>query len=149
MRMKDIMSPKVESVRPEETLERARTLMKLHGIHHLVVIDHRKVVGVLADSAAELRAAEGVANVEDAMHRHVVTGTPEMTVRQAASLMRSRAEGALPIMAGQKLVGIVTVSDLLDVLGRGVDRPAAKTRWTLKNRGVNPQVPPSPVRRPS
>jgi CBS domain-containing protein len=73
------------------------------------------------------------------MFRHVVTGTPEMTVRQAANRMWGRTEGAIPVLDGQKLVGIVTVSDLLDVLGRGVDRPATKQRRTLRHRGTTPQ----------
>ena len=124
MRLQDIMSTKVESVRPTETLARAQTLMRLRRIHHLVVVDHRQVVGMLTEGALQIGEAEGIARVEDAMSRHVVTGTPEMTVLQAANLMRGRADGALPVFANQRLAGIVTVSDLLDVLGRGVDRPA-------------------------
>ena len=147
MRLKDIMSTNVESVRPGETLARARTLMHLREIHHLVVIDRRKVVGLLTESALEARDAEGVGRVEDAMSRHVVTATPEMTIRQAANLMRGRAEGALPVVAAEKLVGIVTVSDLLDVLGRGVDRPAPAQRWTLSDRGVKPHAPQTHQRR--
>ena len=139
MRLKDIMSTAVESVRPGETLERAQARMRLGRLHHLVVIDRRQVVGILTEAALQARQAEGVAKVEDAMSRHVVTGTPDMTVRQAANLMRGRAEGALPVIAGQRLAGIVTVTDLLDVLGRGVDRPAAKQRRTLRHRGLKPR----------
>lgn len=138
MRLKEIMSTKVEAVRPDETLERAHALMRLRGIHHLVVVDHREVVGMLTEGLLAVREAEGVARVADAMARHVTTGTPEMTVRQAANLMRRQDEGSLPIFAGSRLVGIVTVSDLLDVLGRGVDRPAPKSRPTLKDRGIKP-----------
>jgi CBS domain-containing protein len=73
------------------------------------------------------------------MSRHVLTGGPDMTVRQAANLMRGRAEGALPVMAGQRLAGIITVTDLLEVLGGGVDRPAPKQRRTLRDRGLEPR----------
>jgi acetoin utilization protein AcuB len=135
MRLKDIMTTTVESVRPGDTLERAQARMRLGRFHHLVVIDHRQVVGILTEAALQVRQAEGVARVEDAMSRHVVTGTPEMTVRQAANLMRGRAEGALPVIDGPRLVGIVTVTDLLDLLGRGVARPAPKQRRSLPHRG--------------
>jgi CBS domain-containing protein len=138
MRLKDIMSTKVEAVRPDETLERAHALMRLRGIHHLAVVDRHQVVGLLTEGVLAVREAEGVAKVADAMGRHVATGTPDMTVRQAANLMRGRTEGALPVVAGARLVGIVTVSDLLDVLGGGVDRPAPKPRVTLKDRGIKP-----------
>jgi CBS domain-containing protein len=147
MRLKDIMSTKVECVRSGETLERALMQMRLRRLHHLVVLDNRRVVGVLNESALEARAAEGVAKVKDAMSRHIVTGTPEMTVRQAANRMRGRPEGAIPVLDGQRLVGIVTVTDLLEVLGRGVDRPAEKPRWTLRNRGVKPRSTLASVRR--
>jgi CBS domain-containing protein len=139
MRLKDIMSTTVESVRPGELLERAEALMRLRRLHHLVVIDHRQVVGILTDAALQIRQAEGVAKVEDSMSRHVVTGTPDMTVRQAANLMRGHAEGALPVVAGQRLAGIVTVTDLLDLLGRAADRPAAKQRRTRRHRGLKPR----------
>lgn len=128
MRLKDIMSTKVDAVRPDDTLERAHALMRLRGIHHLVVVDRRQVVGLLTEDGLAVREAEGVARVADAMARHVPTGTPDMTVRQAANLMRGRAEGALPVLTGSRLAGIVTVADLLDVLGGGLDRGAPKSR---------------------
>jgi acetoin utilization protein AcuB len=140
MRLKEIMSTKVESVRPDETIARARAQMRLKSIHHLVVRDHRRVTGILTDTALETRDAEGVERVEDAMFRNVVTGTPDMTVRRAANMLRGRADGALPVVSAGKLVGIITVSDLLDVLGRGVDRPAPKDRWILRHRGIRPKT---------
>jgi CBS domain-containing protein len=134
MRLKHIMSTKVEAVRPDETLERAHALMRLRGIHQLVVVDRHQVVGLLTEAVLAVREAEGVARVADAMARHVAMGTPNMTVRTAANLMRVRGEGALPVIAGARLVGIVTVWDLLDVLGGGVDRSAPTSRVTLKDR---------------
>jgi CBS domain-containing protein len=140
MRLKDVMSRQVHTIRGTESLERARTLMQMHGIHHLVVVDRRTVVGLVTDEALQRGEAEGIARVEDVMFRHVLTGTPQLTVREAANLMRGRAVGALPIFEKQRLVGIVTVSDLLDLLGKGVERPIARSRrWTLRDRGTKPQ----------
>jgi CBS domain-containing protein len=140
MRLKDIMSLKVECVRPSETLEHALTTMHQQRIHHLAVVDRRRVVGMLTDAAAQTSDAAGVERVEDAMSRHVVTGTPGMTVRQAANRMRGRAESALLVVEADRIAGIVTVSDLLDVLGRGVDRPLVKSRRVLRDRGTTPRA---------
>ena len=140
MRLKDIMSTKVESVRPGDTLEHARALMDMRGIHHLVVVERGQVFGILTAAGLEARAAEGVARVADAMTRQFVTATPETTVRDAANIMRARPEGALAVMAGHRVAGIVTVADLLDVLGRGVDRPVSRPRATLRDRGVKPRA---------
>jgi CBS domain-containing protein len=125
MRLHDIMSTNVECVRPGETLDRAEQRMRRRGIHHLVVVKKNQVIGVVSEAALEARLAEGVATVQDAMFRHVLVASPGTTVTQAARMMRSRPEGALIVFAGKRLVGIVTISDLLEVLGR---RYAAETR---------------------
>ena len=57
------------------------------------------------------------------------------TVREAANLLRGRSIGCLPVFDGDQLAGIVTTSDLLELIGRGVERPVAEsTRWTLGRR---------------
>ena len=55
----------------------------------------------------------------------VVTATPTMTVRQAANLMRGRSIGCLVVVRAGRPIGIVTVSDLLELMGRGFDRSVA------------------------
>jgi CBS domain-containing protein len=42
--------------------------------------------------------------------------------------MRGRSIGCVPVVDRDRLVGIVTVSDLLEVLGRGIERPGRKAR---------------------
>jgi CBS domain-containing membrane protein len=54
------------------------------------------------------------------MHEDVVTATPASSVRRAASLMRRRGIGCLPVVERDRLVGIVTVSQLLAVLERAL-----------------------------
>jgi CBS domain-containing protein len=61
--------------------------------------------------------------------------SPTTTVRKAANLMRGRSIGCLVVTKRDRIVGIVTVADLLELVGRGADRPVASTtRWTLKHR---------------
>jgi CBS domain-containing protein len=50
------------------------------------------------------------------------------TLRAVANLMRGRTIGGAPVVEGHRLVGIVTITDLLEALGRGIDRPAPGTR---------------------
>jgi CBS domain-containing protein len=65
-------------------------------------------------------------------------------VREAANLMRGRSIGCLPVLDGRKLVGIVTVTDLLELLGRGAERPMARGRRAVmagrghRRKPVNP-----------
>jgi acetoin utilization protein AcuB len=59
-----------------------------------------------------------------------------MTVRQAANLLRGRTIGCLPVVEDGAILGIVTTIDLLELIGRGAERPVPKTRrWVLKDRG--------------
>jgi acetoin utilization protein AcuB len=131
------MSTKVFSVSPDASLAEARTQMKEQRIHHLLVQKDREVVGVLSErdlGGTKLGAPPGV--VADVMTENVVTASPETTVRQAANLLRGRSIGCLLIVDGERPVGIITTTDLLDLIGRGVAKPIERsTRWTLRRRG--------------
>ena len=49
MRLQDIMSTNVKTVTPSVTVATARNLMRVDGIHHLLVVDDRRVVGIVSD----------------------------------------------------------------------------------------------------
>ena len=120
MRLRDIMSEEVEIIQAGATIDEARERMRRQDIRNLVVVEDGSPVGVV--SAQDLRRAEG-STVRAAMSAQVVTATPEATVRQAANLMRGNHVSCLPLLDRRgSLVGIVTVSDLLDLVGKGVTR---------------------------
>ena len=109
--------------------------MRRHGIHHLVVMENATVVGVISDRDANGRkGASEESVVEDLMAHSVVTVSPDETIRKVANLMRGRTIGCVPVVEDQRLRGIVTVSDLLDILGRGIDRPSRPPRRALHYR---------------
>jgi CBS-domain-containing membrane protein len=58
------------------------------------------------------------------MTSRVVTVGRHETIRVVANMMRGRTIGCMPVVDKDRLVGIVTVSDLLQLLGRGIERPA-------------------------
>jgi predicted transcriptional regulator len=63
-------------------------------------------------------------NVADLMTDRVVAVAPDTPVRKAANLMRGRWIGCLVVTKADRVVGIVTAADLLELLGRGADRPS-------------------------
>jgi CBS domain-containing protein len=138
MRLQDIMTADVATVAPGDTLQQARTLMRLRGIHHLVVTDGRTPVGILTDDMLHRGESDRAAFVQDVMYRDPVTAAPGMTVREAASLLRGHAMTVLPLVDRRNcLVGIVTVSDFLDLMEKGTVRPVPKgTRWASRHRGT-------------
>ena len=65
----------------------------------------------------------------DVMARHIVTATPEMTVRDVAKLMINNRISGIPIVDGDRqLVGIVTEGDLLRRAETGTERQ--RSRWS-------------------
>lgn len=139
MRLKDIMSSNVHTVDSQESALRAWETMKQYGVHHLVVVEKGTVVGVLTDrdlgGSHGVRTREGHA-VRDLMTDKPLCADPNWTVRQAANRMRNRAIGCLPVVEAGKLKGIITVSDLLDLLGRGLEKPLVQEgRKHLTKRG--------------
>lgn len=139
MRLQEIMSKSVETIPYDHPAELAWERMKQQRIHHLVVMRGHEVVGVL--SSEDLGGAQGEYHrrdqiVSDMMSPRPVTASPQTTVREAANLLRGRSIGCLPIMEKEKLVGIVTVTDLLELIGRGTSREAPKGEGpTMKRRG--------------
>ena len=134
MRMQELMKSRVESVSAETTAESARERMRTRRIRHLVVTEGSKVVGVLSERDLGARTSSSV--VGDIMTAPAVTAGATTTVREAANLLRGRTIGCLPILEEGKLVGIVTTTDLLELLGKGAMRPSpVGRRPNLRDRG--------------
>ena len=137
MRVGELMTTKVRTVPAAMAARDAWELMRRERIHHLLVGSLREVVGVLSDRDAGGPHGDEIrdrATVAELMTPDPVTIDAHATVRQAANLIRGRTIGCLPITEGDRVVGIVTVSDLLEVLGRGVDRPSQPERTPLSHR---------------
>jgi acetoin utilization protein AcuB len=112
-------------------------LMQRERIHHLIVKSGAEIVGVLSDSDVGGRngaAVRAQSTVEDLMTAQVITVDPQATLRRAANVMRGRTIGCLPVVSDGRPVGIITISDLLGALGRGVDRPSRADRRTIHHR---------------
>jgi acetoin utilization protein AcuB len=120
MKVSDIMTDLVVTVPPSASAEIARSLMKSAKIHHLPVMEGKKLVGVLSerDLGRPGEAADRDLTVGELMTTDCVYTDPQTPVRRAANLLRGHNIGSLPVLDGDRLVGIVTVSDLLELVGR-------------------------------
>jgi CBS domain-containing protein len=142
MKVRDIMSTKVQTIDMNEKAESAWNLMKWKRIHHVVVTDGPgQVVGVV--SARDLggpdrEEARKVRPVAAMMTAYAVKAVPDMPVRQAANVMRGWNIGCLPVIENGRLVGIVTVSDLLRIVAEGADKPAATPKKAAPKKKAAP-----------
>jgi CBS domain-containing protein len=136
MRVRDVMSTNVKAVGAELPADEAWRWMRADRIHHLVVLDGRSIAGVISDrdfggpKGAALRVDRRVGEL---MTRHVVTVDPDAAVKKVANLMRGRSIGCVVVAEKGRVAGIVTTSDLLELLGRGAIRPAPVARRASLN----------------
>lgn len=148
MRLSEVMTTPVETVPAEMPAEVAWERMRLLRIRHLVVVDSDGRIEGIA-SQGDLGGPHGGGfrhdhTVGSMMDRRFVTASADTTVREAANLMRGRGIDCLAVTRRKRPIGIVTATDLLELIGRGAERPVpVSTRWTLKHRG-----PRRPVGRP-
>lgn len=123
----EIMTRHLHVVAPSDRVIHARRTMIDHHVERLPVLDAGRLVGILGEMDVALglaRFKDTVADkhqpaalqrflVEDIMTRNVTTATPEMSVVEAAALMKREDVGSLPVLRAERCVGIVTRSDLL------------------------------------
>jgi acetoin utilization protein AcuB len=126
MRLTQIMSSPVEFIDAEAPAETAWSNMQLLGIRHLVVLEGKRVAGIISDW--DLGGPHGQpvrcgGKVRDLMTPQVVFVASDSTTEDAARLMRSRDIGCLPVVEDGRMVGIVTASDLLEILGEKAETP--------------------------
>jgi CBS domain-containing protein len=134
MRIRDFMSKDAVRITADADVAAAREALRFHEVEHLVVMDGKRVAGVIARE--DLAGAGGETSVSAVMTRDIVTVAPTVTLRRAAAAMAGRAVGCLPVVEKGELLGIVTTSDLLRALGKGeIHAAPPPERFTLKKRG--------------
>ena len=90
-------------------------IMEEKGLHYLPVVDEQgNLVGMTSDRA--LLRANGSEPIQQAMTRDPVTVTEYTAIEEAAKIMVDQKTGALPVMRHRKLVGLITLSEMLQLL---------------------------------
>jgi acetoin utilization protein AcuB len=136
--VRDSMTTTVITVSPKTSVLNARRLMTGHGIRHLPVMERDRVVGIISDRDVRIADQELLdclrtlqsdlvhgryRSVGALMSRPVHTASPADTVATAARAMVARRIGALPVVEGGRLVGIISLSDCVRALVSTSPRP--------------------------
>ncbi len=117
MKIKSLMMPNPITVTTKQSVTDALELMKINSIRHLPVVDnHKRLKGLL--TLADLKQALipsmwGDLTLADTMIANPITVSPNADVEIAAQLIYKYKIGGLPVTNGERLVGIITESDLL------------------------------------
>jgi CBS domain-containing protein len=120
--VRERMSRPAVTVAGTAPITEALRLMALNRIHYLAVLDDQVgLVGIVnADDVQGTRRPEGsVAHtVTDVMSHPVVSIGPDAPLSEAMHVMASHRIGALPVVDGERIIGMLTQSDVVTALGR-------------------------------
>ncbi|MGI8638452.1 MAG: glutamate-cysteine ligase family protein [Pyrinomonadaceae bacterium] len=116
--VEQFMATDLFTVRPEDVVDLAASLMKWKEIRHIPVEDDEgQLVGIVAHrDLLELLVTSKPENetvIRDIMKTDTITVAPETLTLEALKLMREKNIGCLPVVKDKKLVGLVTTQDFL------------------------------------
>lgn len=130
MKVRERMSENVRTVGLDTNINEAFSLMKENNIRRLPVVEKGKVVGIItlsdlnqaAPSSAttlsihELNYLLAKTKIKDILPKkqQLITISPDNYIETAAKTMRIHRISALPVLENNKLVGIVTETDIFD-----------------------------------
>ena len=124
------MTRKVVTVTRTDTLAAAAAKMKAGKFRRLPVVEENKLIAIISEFDLKLHAGALESTlVENAMTRHPITVESSETLEHAAGPMNQHEIGALPVLKGGKLAGIVTAKDLM------MPEPEPIPEWDPRKRG--------------
>ncbi|MCU4137651.1 MAG: signal transduction protein [Thermodesulfobacteriota bacterium] len=116
MKVKNWMVTEVITASPENTVEDAIQLMRRFSIRHLPVIENGKLVGLVTESnlRAYLSSEKLQFPLKEIMILNPITVDPETSIDEAAKIIYKYKIGGLPVVTQDKLIGIITITDILE-----------------------------------
>ena len=134
-----IMSQKIVTISPDKRVGQALKLMQKHQIRHVPVMEHHRMVGWLTSrDLREVLLASMLEEIKvgDVMVQAPLSVTPDTEVEEAARLIHEHKIGGMPVMEGEKLVGVITMLDLISafIAMLGLLKSSSRLDLLLSNR---------------
>jgi CBS domain-containing protein len=117
----DVMTAPVRTVAPDTPLQEVARIMRDSDLGDVLVAEDEHLVGILTDRDVVVRCiADGgdpaQATAGDICSSEVATVPPQSGIRDAVNTMREGAVRRLPVVDGDRVVGVVTMGDLAKVV---------------------------------
>jgi CBS domain-containing protein len=127
MKVKDIMVKEVATLDVNDELSLANDIMRLGRIRHLPVVDNTRLVGIVSErdlfrsslaqalgyGTQDTRDLMKTVRLKDIMVTGVITIPPDTEVCEATKIMIEEKIGCLPVVEDNRLVGLITETDIL------------------------------------
>jgi CBS domain-containing protein len=127
MNVRNIMVTELVTLHVDEELSLASDIMNLARIRHLPIVEGERLVGIISQrdlfraslasvmgfDYAETRDHLKSVAIKDAMVKEVITVGPDTDVQVAGRIMLEKKIGCLPVVEGDRLVGLLTETDII------------------------------------
>jgi CBS domain-containing protein len=116
--LRDVMTTNVLTVAPEDTIGEAAQKMTEEGVGAVVVSDFGRMIGIFTERdlmrAVAGRVHSSEARVREWMTPDPITLTEEASVEEAGQTMIERGFRHIPVVAGERAIGIVSIRDVAE-----------------------------------
>lgn len=129
LKVRDVMTVNPMTMSPEESLMEALQLMRLRRIRRIPIVIDGRLVGLLTEGDLKRAEPSMLSHTQDEftevmeatqvnriMIKNLITAAPDTPLAEAARTLWKSKYGALPVLEGEKLVGILTDNDLIGAL---------------------------------
>lgn len=134
--VRQYMVSAVETLGPDDSMEAAVALERRRKIRHIPIVENGVLVGIVTDrdlkrampsllTGTDQQTYERVTRttqVKQIMTRSPMTIAPDAPLREAVRILCDKKFGALPVVEGGTLVGIITETDVLRAFLEILDR---------------------------
>lgn len=137
MRIKNILKKGIISADINTSIYDAANLMKKHNIGFLPVISNNKVIGVITDRDIVINAVSNNCDcdqkIEDYISKNIVKIDYNREINDALDLMRQNKIKRIIVVDGEKFIGVLSLSDIIEVDEQGV-LETIKTIWKIEDK---------------
>lgn len=126
MLVRDVMTSNVITIPSDTPVLEAERMLEFHKFERLPVVDKGKLVGLVTKdtllraspspatslSRGELQYLLSKLTVKEIMKKNVVTVSPDITIEQATAIAQKHKVGCVPVLEGDRVVGILTTNDI-------------------------------------
>ena len=114
----EVMTKEVLTVAPEDTIGEAAQKMTDQGVGAVVVSDFGRMIGILSERDIMRAVADRIhsseARVREWMTADPITATADTSVEEAGHVMLEHGFRHLPVVEGERAIGIVSIRDLIE-----------------------------------
>ena len=114
------MSSKLIALAPGDTISMAIDLFRQHRIHHILVVRHKELLGIISTFDVNLRSSHDSSflheKVENIMTKGVATLSSNDRLNVAIQLFSENLFHAIPVVDNDEVVGILTTLDIIKAL---------------------------------